>query len=78
MLIVLREAKSVLIARPPHPTLCFLHAQALADRLAGMLKEVRHAQDTMLGHAPMSPTTVGGEQWTENTEQLRQQTGHQH
>ena len=50
----------------------------LADRLAGMLKEVRHAQDTMLGHALMSLTTVGGEQWTENTEQLRQQSGHQH
>ena len=67
MLIVLREAKSVVHTQP---FVSFM--PKLADGFAGMLKEVRHAQDTRIGHAPMSLATVGGEQWTENTEQLLQ------
>ena len=73
MLIVLREAKSVLIARPPeHPplhTLCFLHAK-LARRFAGMLFNAgRWCGMTRTLAACPHVATVGGEQ-TENTEQV--------
>ena len=74
------EAKGVLIVKSAKPTQPFVSSMPRrADGLAGMLEpDARRCGMSRTpglswasGHAPMPPT-VGGEQWTENTEQLQQ------